>query len=65
MRSAIFGSTEPLTPHRWRLLPSTSREMLFGGLIGLSTPMEDSLGAAALGQGPYRGGRLRLGCLQG
>ncbi|RRT36356.1 hypothetical protein B296_00005699 [Ensete ventricosum] len=42
-RSAIFGSTEPPTPHGWRLLPSTLREMLFSGLIGLSTPMGDSL----------------------
>ncbi|RRT34853.1 hypothetical protein B296_00037848 [Ensete ventricosum] len=44
-RSGIFGSTEPSTPHGWRLLPSTSREMLFSGLIGLSTLMEDSLGS--------------------
>ncbi|RWW24227.1 hypothetical protein GW17_00011492 [Ensete ventricosum] len=27
------------------LLPSTLREMIFNGLIGLSTPMEDSLGS--------------------
>ncbi|RWW30560.1 hypothetical protein GW17_00004852 [Ensete ventricosum] len=45
VRSAIFGSTEPPTLHGWRLLPSTSREMLFSGLIGLSTPMKDSLGS--------------------
>ncbi|RWV77910.1 hypothetical protein GW17_00061199 [Ensete ventricosum] len=29
----------------WRLLPSTSRETLFNGLIGMSTPMEVSLGS--------------------
>ncbi|RWW83516.1 hypothetical protein BHE74_00007977 [Ensete ventricosum] len=28
---------------RVEILPSTSREMLFSGLIGLSTPVEDSL----------------------
>ncbi|RWV91776.1 hypothetical protein GW17_00045905 [Ensete ventricosum] len=29
----------------WRLLPYTLREMLFSGLIGLNTLMEDSLGS--------------------
>ncbi|RRT43320.1 hypothetical protein B296_00011746 [Ensete ventricosum] len=45
VQSAIFGSTELATPHGWRLLPSTLREMIFSSLIGLSTPMEDSVGS--------------------
>ncbi|RWW05073.1 hypothetical protein GW17_00031673 [Ensete ventricosum] len=42
-RNAIFGSIEPPLRQGWRLLPSTSREMLFSGLIGMSSPMEVSL----------------------
>ncbi|RZS11622.1 hypothetical protein BHM03_00042992 [Ensete ventricosum] len=40
-----FGSIEPPMQHGWRSLPYTLREMLFSCLIGLSTPMEDSLGS--------------------
>ncbi|RRT74883.1 hypothetical protein B296_00008377 [Ensete ventricosum] len=43
VRNAIFGSIEPPLRQEWRLLPSTSREMLFSGLIGMSSPMEVSL----------------------